>query len=61
MNASYTRLFADRFRDGIHIGAQGSTDNEWFHFSAGPFVGDDGVATVRQGVLYRVTCAECIP
>ena len=52
MNASYTRLFADRFRDGIHIGAQGSTDNEWFHFSAGPFVGDDGVATVRQGVLY---------
>ena len=46
------RLFVDRFRDGIHIGAMGSAAHPWFYFSAGPFVGDDGVATVRRGSLH---------
>jgi formylglycine-generating enzyme required for sulfatase activity len=34
------RLFVDRFRDGIHIGALGSAEHAWFYFAAGPFVGD---------------------
>ena len=46
------RLFVDRFRDGIHIGALGSAAHAWFYFAAGPFVGDDGVATVRRGSLH---------
>jgi hypothetical protein len=46
------RLFVDRFRDGIHIGALGSAEHAWFYFSADPFVGDDGVATVRRGRLH---------
>src|SRR5262249_47038135 len=36
------RLMGDDFQQGFSIGSPTAT---WFYFSAGPFVGDDGIAT----------------
>lgn len=49
-NATQT-LFRDDFIHGFDIGA---ADSDWFYFSAGPFVGDDGEETTGPHGL-RVT------
>jgi hypothetical protein len=42
------RVVWDDFRDGFSINEQGA---DWFYFSAGPFVGDDGIETTSHGTL----------
>lgn len=42
------RIVWDEFKDGFSVGAP---DSKWFHFAAGPYVGDDGVVTTsNQGL-----------
>jgi len=41
----------DDFKDGFKIN---TPDAKWFYFSAGPFVGDDGIVTTRPGQGMKV-------
>ena len=44
-------LVWDQFKDGFSVGAP---DAKWFYFAAGPFVGDDGIATTSRSSGLRV-------
>lgn len=47
------RILWDNFRDGFTVGA---ADSKWFHFAAGPYVGDDGlVTTSSKGLRVRAS------
>jgi uncharacterized protein DUF6081 len=44
-------LFRDNFHNGFLVGAPGDPEANWFFFTAGPFVGNDGVVrTGRHGL-----------